>query len=292
MKKLILAAMAAMATVGLTVSCDNSKEKNEQEMAAAMQEASKAQLQSALADRDSLLSLVNEISAGMEQIKRLENILTIPGNGEMSADRRADIRADIILLQQTLEERRTQLADLEKKLKNSDLSNANLRKTIETLRMQIDSQAAEIETLRLNLEEANTHIGRLNQSVDSLTATVDTVTNERDAARLESVELTNELNTCYYVVASSKELKNHGILQTGFLRKAKIMKGDFDQNYFTTADKRDLTTLALHSNKAKVLTNHPESSYEIVQVNGQKTLRILKPDLFWSLTNYLVVEID
>lgn len=292
MKKLIFSTLAALSLTctGVLLSCNN-KSNEEAQNAQAIQDATREQLAGALADRDSLLSLVNEISAGMDQIKRLENILTIPGN-ELSTDQRADIRTDIILIQTALEKRRAQLEELESKLKNSDLSNSKLRKTIETLRMQIDSQAAEIETLRINLEDANQHIGRLTQSVDSLSATVDTVTEERDAARLESVELTNELNQCYYVVASSKELKAHGILQSGFLRKTKIMKGDFDQDYFTTADKRDLNSIPLHSNKAKVLTNQPETSYTIVQANGQKVLRITNKDAFWSLSNYLVVQID
>lgn len=289
MKKILLAAMAVLACS--TVACDNSKEKEDQQAAQAMQEASKAELQNAIADRDSLLGLVNQISADMDQIKRLENILSLPGDGE-TANSRANIRSDIASLQQTLEQRRLRLAELEEKLNKSNLTNSSLRKTIETLRMQIDSQSAEIETLRQSLEEANANIGRLNQSVDSLTATVDTVTGERDAARMQSVELTNELNTCYYVVASSKELKAHGIIESGFLRKTKLMKGDFDQAYFTVADKRDMRSLPLHSNKCKVLTNQPQGSYEIVEANGQKVLRITNPTAFWSLTNYLVVQID
>lgn len=272
------------------VACNNTNKEDEQ-AAQAMQDATKVELQGAIADRDSLLGLVNQISADMDQIKRLENILSLPSDGE-NPNRRADIRADISALQQTLEQRRVRLAELEEKLNKSNLTNSGLRKTIETLRMQIDSQSAEIETLRQSLEEAHANIGRLNQSVDSLSATVDTVTTERDAARLQSVELTNELNTCYYVIASNKELKAHNIVESGFLRKTKLLKGDFDQSYFTVADKRDLKSLPLHSSKCKVLTNQPQNSYEIVDVNGQKVLRVLNPTAFWSLTNYLVVEID
>ena len=94
------------------------------------------------------------------------------------------------------------------------------------------------------------------------------------------------------MAASSKELKEHKILETGFLRKSKLLKGNFDQSFFTTADKRTLTVLNLHSKKAKVLTNPPSGSYEIIDNNGQKALRILNPDSFWALSNYLVIEID
>lgn len=289
MKKLLIMALAAASVL---TACDNKAKEEAAAQQAALQAASKQELQVAVADRDSLLSLVNDISAGMDQIKRLENILSVSNASGESASQRAQIRSDIAAIQATLQQRREQLAQLEEKLNKSNLTNSNLRKTIETLRSQIDSQAAEIETLRANLDEAKAQIGTLNQAVDSLNTTVSTVTGERDAAQQESTELTNELNTCYYVAASSKELKEHKILETGFLRKSKLLKGNFDQSFFTTADKRTLTVLNLHSKKAKVLTNQPAGSYEIIDNNGQKALRILNPDSFWALSNYLVIEID
>lgn len=289
MKKLLVMALSAVVLLG---AC-NSKSDEEKKQEAALQEASKQELATAVADRDQLLSLVNEISSGMDQIKRLENILTVTNGmkGE-TASQRAQIQADIAAIQQTLQQRREQLADLEAKLNKSNINNANLKKTIETLRSQIDSQSAEIETLRTNLTEANRQIGVLNTAVDSLNTTVTSVTTERDAAQQESTELTNELNTCYYVIASKKELKDHKIIETGFLRKTKLMKADFDQTFFTTADKRTLTALPLHSKKAEVLTNQPAASYKIVDEGGQKVLQITNPDLFWSLSNYLVIKID
>lgn len=290
MKKLILLAAVA----GLIFSaCDNKPKENDEESAQALQAATTQELQVAVSDRDSLLSLVNDISSGMDQIKRLENILSVSSGAKgETASQRAQIRADIAAIQQTLEQRRQQLADLEAKLNKSSLTNSNLRKTIETLRSQIDSQAAEIETLRTSLEEANTQIGTLHTKVDSLNVTVDTISSQRDAAQLQSVELANELNTCYYVAASSKELKQHKILETGFLRKSKLLKGDFDQSFFNKADKRNLTEIKLYSKKAQVLTNQPAGSYQIADVNGQKVLRITNPDEFWSLSNYLVIKID
>lgn len=71
------------------------------------------------------------------------------------------------------------------------------------------------------------------------------------------------------------------------------MQGDFDKSFFVQADKRTLTSIQLHSNKAKVVsTTQPKSSYEIVDVNGQKVLRILNPSEFWGVSNYVVIQID
>ena len=70
------------------------------------------------------------------------------------------------------------------------------------------------------------------------------------------------------------------------------MKGDFDNSFFTLADKRTLMTNDLNSDKAEILTNQPAGSYVISQGNGHKVLRITNPQAFWSLSNYLVIKID
>ena len=289
MKKTLLAGLGALLVLGACTQKDESEEAHKQAIA----DASKVELQNAVADRDQLFLLVNEISQGMDQIKALENILTVNStvNGE-TPSQREQIQADIASIQKALQERREKLAELEKKLNSSNLTNNNLRNTIATLRNQIDSQASEIETLKSSLTAANNRIGELNTAVDSLNTTVTTVTEQKDKAEQQSVDLANELNTCYYAVGSKKELKENGIIETGFLRKTKIMEGDFDRNFFTTADKRTLTTIPLHSNKAKVLTNQPESSYVIEDQGGQKVIRVTNPDSFWSLSNYLVVQVD
>lgn len=287
MKKLVM----LLAVAALVTSCAKKTDSTTSEQA--MQEATRAELESAIADRDQLLGLVNEISSNMDQIKRLENILTV-GEGSSSevGSQRSQIEADIAAIQATLQQRREQLAQLEERLNRSNLNNKNLQATITALNNQIKNQEDEIASLTNNLTEARRQIGSLNETVDSLNTTVSTVTDERNIAQQEVEDVTAELNTCYYVAANKSELKEHKIIETGFLRKTKLLKGDFDQSFFQTANKQTLTTLNLHSNKAEVKTNHPADSYSLDDVNGSKVLRILDPAKFWSLTNYLVIQID
>lgn len=285
MRKLI-----AIGITGLLIlsGCTDKKKLEEAEK---QNDATRAELIEAVNDRDQLLSLVNEISAGMDQIKQLENILSVSGKNE-TPGQREQIQADIAAIQQTLQQRREKLAELEKKLSASSGANTELKKTIASLRSQIDSQAGEITTLRTNLSEATGKIGELDAAVDSLHTTVTTVTAERDSTEQQNTIITNELNQCFYAIGTKSELKENKIIETGFLRKTKLMKGDFDQSFFTTADKRTLTTLDLNSDKAEVLTNQPAGSYVITEVNGHKVLRITNPVAFWSLSNYLVIKID
>lgn len=250
-------------------------------------------LEVALANQDSLLNLMNDITEGMNQIKDLEQILSNTADlGAESKSRRDQVREDMVAIQKSLQDRRQRLAELEKKLTSSNSRNATLRKSIESLKAQIASQESTIETLRNDLAAANIHIEKLGMTVDSLNTTVEGVTAERDAAQRQSMKLNEELNTCYYAIGSKKELKENNIIETGFLRKTKIMPSDFKQGFFTTADKANISVINLHSKKAKVLTNQPADSYEIVDENGQKVLKITDSKRFWGLSNYLVIQID
>lgn len=270
-------------------SCNVNKEKEQQ----SLEYITKQELATALAERDELLALVKEISSGLEQIKRLENMMTIAAKSPSeNNDRKTQILSDISILKEKIRQRKEQLQKLEEKLQNSTINNKELQETIRALRIQIDSQIDEIESLNRRLISANEQIGILHNTVDSLYVTVSAVTGERDSVQETSIKFENELNVCFYVISKKSELKKHNIIETGFLRKTKLLQGDFDKDFFVISDKRTLDTLCLNTTKAKILTNHPESSYEISEVNGQKIIKITDPGQFWSLTNYLVVQSD
>jgi len=251
-------------------------------------------LRIALADQDSLLSLMNDVAEGMQQIKQMENILSSTSDfSAESRDKRKQIRNDMLIIQQALQTNRDKLAELEKKLQSSSANNATLKKSIQTLKQQIADQEGTIETLRNDLANANIHIERLTANVDSLTTKVTDVEAAKAQVEQEATTLNNELNTCYYALGSKRELKEHKLIETGFLRKTKILPEDFEQSYFTTADKRALTTIDFHSKKGKIITNQPADSYTITEApNGNKVLRITNPDRFWSVSNFLVIQID
>ena len=266
-----------------------------------LEEISRQDLVAALNERDQLLSIVSEVSAGMEEIKQLEDIMTISTRRptENTSGRRTQLLADISRLKEKIRQRKARLDELEKKLRDSAVNTSECLKTITALRALIDAQMAEIESLNRQLTAANEHIGRLSIAVDSLNPTARTVEGERNEARRSSasyeetsVRLGNKLNTCYFVVATKSDLRKHDIIESRFLRKTRLMKGDFDKGFFVTGDKRTLTALPLKASKVRILTNHPAGSYQIVDEEGEKVLRITDRDAFWSLTNYLVVQKD
>ena len=292
MRKIIAILLASMTFW----SCSNDSKQNEEQIA--LQDtinANKEALVKAIADRDSLFSLINDISDDMDQIKSLENILASNTWTSETSSKKEKIKNDLQILKNTLQQRQQKLNELEKKLKDSKLTNTKLEKTIETLKTQIAEHQSEIENLNTALTSAKGQIVKLENDKDSLNKTITTVSAEKakvEEIAEEAITNVNELNKCFYAIGSKKELKQNKILESGFLKKTKVMQGEYDQNFFSVADKRTLKKINLHSKKAKILTNHPANSYELQDVDGQKTLLITNPSIFWNLSNYLVIQID
>ena len=260
---------------------------------------------------NSLSTLVNEVSDGLNEIKEMERIVSTGSFNDETGDRKEQIRNDILLIKSSIQDRMNRLAELEEKLTRAeatrtyniynDSERKTMLETIANLKMQLTQQQEMIDDLTAKLNAAHTTIKNLNEKVDSLN-TVNThaiiekqkAKEEAQKAQQEMIQLNNELNECFYAIGSKKELKDHKIIETGFLRKTKVMQNsNIMRSYFTKADKRTLNEINLHSNKAKVLTNHDKQSYSIDQTaSGMKVLRIHNQDLFWQYTNYLVIQVD
>lgn len=281
------------ACVGLSLltSCGGNKTGNQDTTDSLTTELSDS-LQTVNAEKDSLVALMTEINDGMLQIKDMENILTSSNlNGE-TPSKKEEIKTNMLAIQEALEARRKKLETLEGRLKKSSAYSETMKKSVEKMKEQIAAQEQTIASLQEELRKANIKIEGLNTRVDSLSNVNASERSQKVQAQEEATRLANELNTCYYVVGSKKELKDNKIIESGFLRKTKIMEGDYVKSYFTKADKRSLSVVPLHSKKAKLLSKHPNGSYTIEDNGGVKTLKITNPTKFWEMSNYLIVQVD
>lgn len=290
MKKIIL----FFSAIGLILlaACNDAKNSNTDNGNGVLVEQLYDSLLVANAEKDSLLSIINDINDGMLQIRDMEKIISTTNFNNETRSKKQEIMDNMLLIQQALKDRREKLASLERKLKNSSGGNSQLQETIDNLKKQLAEQEATINRLTEALQKANIRIQLLNTTVDSLNVANQAISEQIDIAEQRSEQLALELNTCYYTIGSKSELKENNIIQTGFLRKTKVLEGDYEISYFTKADKRNLTEIPLYSKKAKLLTKHPSGSYEIVDNDGVKSLLITSPEKFWEQTNFLVVQIN
>lgn len=289
MKKILsTAALAAILLAGAT-SCGNTKLSQEDERNHRLDDSLKV----ALANADSLFSLLYDVTAGMDQITRLEGLMGSELNNE-NATARENLAKQMEAVQRGLIDRRKRIEELEAKLAATNGGSAKMKHQMDILRRQIDEQASAVSDLRAQLEAANIHIQALDSTIVSLNSTVDTVTAQRDKTEQELQATIAELNTVYYVIGTDKELKSANIIEGGgFLRKTKILPSDFDRSYMTRTDRRTLHEIPIDAKKAKVLTQQPQGSYQFDRLpNGNLSLVITDATAFWSVSNILVIKID
>lgn len=241
---------------------------------------------------DSLMLLMGDIYTGLDSINMQEGLLYNMNQGD-NADRREEIRRNLSAIKARLNANKQLLADMEAKVKNSGNQNSVLTKTIEQLKAHIASQDEKIAQLQSDLENANKQIGELNNTVAQKEEEVKTEIAAKEQAQAETVAAENEANKVYYAIGTNKELKKNGLLEKKFLGATKVLKGNFNASYFTTADKRNLSSIPTTAKKVKIWSNMPADSYQIVEnADKTKTIKITNPAKFWSLTPYLIIQVD
>lgn len=241
---------------------------------------------------DSLMLLMGDIYTGLDSINTQEGLL-YNMNGSEGGNRREEIRQNLSNIKARLAANKALLDQMEKKLNASGAESSVQAKTITQLKQRIEQQDAKIAQLEEELSNAKGQIEQLNTQVAETQEQVKAETEAKEQAQQETIAAENEANRVYYAIGTNKELKSNGLLEKKFLGATKVLKGDFNKNYFTQADKRNISSIPTNSKKLKVWSNMPAGSYEIVtNDNGTKTLKITNPASFWSLTPYLILQID
>ncbi len=251
-----------------------------------------SEYQEAVTFNDSLMLLMGDIYTGLDSINMQEGLLYNMGAGD-SADRRAEIRQNLATIKARLAANKQLLASMEAKLQASGNQNSVLTKTIQQLKDHIAQQDQKISQLENDLTQARGEIANLNTQVAEGQEQVKAETAAKEEAQAQATAAENEANRIYYAIGTNKDLKSKGLLEKKFLGATKVLKGEFDTSYFKAGDMRNLTSIPTNAKKVKIWTNMPEGSYQITgEKDGPKTIQITDPAKFWSLTHYLVVQID
>jgi hypothetical protein len=233
---------------------------------------------------------VNEVQSMLDTIKMKEKIINVSTQqgGELQVSAKDQIKNDITSIYGLLLKNKHQLDVLTRKLKASGMKVTELQILVARLTKDIAEKNKEIEALRDKLAKMDIVVETTNLKLDTLTNIVKDqnaqINNQSQTISTQDAEL----NTAYYIIGSSKELSKNGIIGKG----DRIL-GDFNKSLFTKIDIRKVTEISILSKKAKVLSNHPTSSYKLT---GDKkiiqALEITDYKAFWSNVRYLVIMVD
>ncbi|HEY5591377.1 MAG TPA: hypothetical protein VIK55_10200 [Paludibacter sp.] len=243
---------------------------------------------------DGYFSAMNQIEQNIEKIKSTENTISIQPTGqELNDDQRTKINEDMVYLSEMLQTNKDELARLKSKLKKSGFKSAELEGTISRLTKSLEEESTKVATLQTQLAEKDSLIAQLGTTVNDLGKNVENLSTDVKIKETKIKEQDETIHTAWYVFGTRKELKEQKIVTSdGIFSPQRVLERDFNKNYFVRIDARNTKSIPLYSTRAKILTNHPKSSYTLEKENGNFILLIVDPAQFWSVSKYLVIEVD
>ena len=231
------------------------------------------------------MDIVQDVDSSFEAIRESQNMLSMVSYEEGSQGVKQRVQENIYMISNLLAENNAKIAELEERLNESDLKNTKFQKTINRLKKDLKAKNEEIAKLYKDLESKNFKIDSLiveNQMVGQRAAEL-TALSEAQLAQLNAQDIA--LHTAYFFMGTRKELRANDI-------NVKDKDSGYRTSLFTPIDIRTFDRLATDSKSAKILTKHPEGSYELTRGEDKKyTLVIKNPTDFWNASKYLIIQV-
>lgn len=243
---------------------------------------------------DGYFSAMNQIEQNIEKIKSTENTISMqPVGQDLDDDTRTKINEDLVYLNDMLQTNKQELARLKSRLKKSAFRSSELEQTITRLTKALEEETTKVALLQTELSKKDSLIVQLSDMVSVKDKNIEDLSNENSTKETKIKEQDETIHTAWYVFGSKSELKEQKIITSdGLFSQQRVLERDFNKNYFVRIDARNTKSIPLYSTHAKILTSHPKSSYTLEKENGNFVLLIVDPSEFWSISKYLVIEVD
>lgn len=247
------------------------------------------------AEQQVALTTANEFvdifNSSIDSVLMNEDGIIFAKDDESPALTKEKIEKNLEQYNMILERQKKRIAELDKMLGDSKVDNQQLRTAISKMQAQLQQKEAEIAQLREKLKQKDLDISNLKAQVTSLNQNVADLNQNVADLTQQTQQQTVALNTGYYIMGKTKELKRQGVLSGGFLRKKKVDADNLDVSMFITVDTRTLTTLSIPDKKPKVVSQMPSDSYTLTDNgDGTTTLTITDRSRFWGQSSFLIIS--
>lgn len=269
----------------------------------------KVDMQQFVAERDSILQdnrsktqqldelngVLSTIAIGLDSIAVQENIL-FNGSGRdgVRLDKH-EIAARLNGMADILARQRAKIQALQDSLANRKTSQSveHLQRVVEFLNQQLAEKDQVIKSLRADLNNSKKDITQLRASLSDMKNRAVKAENKTQVLTTALSKQDDVINECYVRIGTKKQLSAAGLLKGGFLQKKKVNYEDVDKSKFNAVDIRKFREITLKSNNPKILTPQPSNrSFHFEESgDGTCTLVITNPTLFWSVSNYLIIQL-
>ncbi len=269
--------------------------KNEQKKQMAMMEDQKYSFTELITARDSTINdwvqTFDQIEKNLQTIKEKEKIISLNSSDkEFSKNKKEQILEDIKYINSLLDQNKKKIATLNEQLKKSGGTITSLQAKITGLEASMKQSELEISDLKTALTDKNFKIEQLNSTVNDMQVSID--------QKVKTInDQTAEMNKAFLASGTYKDLKAKGLVtkEGGFLglgRKQELLE-NFPDSLFKQVDITSTKTIPVNSKSAKLISEHPLGSYEMVHdgKNHIAYIEIKDPDQFWKISRYAVVEV-
>ncbi len=262
-----------------------------------------------LTERDSLMKVNEEqslqlnelngiiatIASGLDSIAAQENILLNNKGREGIMLNRQQIAANLKSMADILARQRQKIQMLHDSLDNKKSFRGveQLQKVIEFLNKQLAEKDQIIQSLSIEVNNSKKDVRQLQATLSDMRLKAE---NAEKKTKILTTALTTQdevINECYVKIGTKKQLSASGLLKGGFLQKKKVNYEEVDKSKFTAVDIRKFKEITLKSSNPKILTPQPSNRSYHFEDNGDGTcvLVITNPTLFWSISNFLIIQL-
>ncbi|HQZ42551.1 MAG: hypothetical protein IPF95_17295 [Flavobacteriales bacterium] len=249
-------------------------------------EQDEARARAQVAERDStinaMFSTFNRINENLREIQVKQGELGSTGTGaEQSSNVEDRIMGGIQSIDDLLADNQKLITKLRAQSKVSANGISELERTIAEMERSTNEKNVEIEGLKEELASSNSSLATL-------------IAMYRDKTQLSDMQR-NDLNTAYYVIGTSKELRANGVLTkeggfAGIGANTKLNMENLAKENFKQIDILEMQEIPVLSEKFKLSTSHPAGSFKIEEGSGK--LMITDANAFWSVSKYLVIVVE
>ena len=244
---------------------------------------------------DELNGVLATIATGLDSIAIQENILFTNKGRDGVMLNRQQIAANLKGMADILARQRAKIKILQDSLANKKSSQGveRLQKVVDFLNQQLAEKDQVIQSLRADLNNSKKDITQLRSSLSAMRTKAN---NAEQKTKVLSNALSKQdeiINECYVKIGTKKQLSAAGLLKGGFLQKKKINYEYVDKSKFNAVDIRKFREISLRSSNPKILTPQPSNrSFHFEESgDGNCTLVITNPTLFWSVSNFLIIQL-
>lgn len=285
--------------VGVLVSCNSVDPKLEK-----LQKENDS-LFSVLNHGDSVMNSIHVIYGDIESnLSKIESkkarINELANRKKLSKEDKELIMIEMDSISQLLSTNKLKVATLENTVTKEEADKAGLGHIIKGMNAENSAEDEGIESMKRELVQISSDFSELfenyvYQEAENLEMQekLSSASSELKAAQENLQSAQERLYSGWYVMGTKDELKSKGIVYTTGLLANKEVNEDFDRNLFKKVNTLDFKELILNGKKATIITTHPSESYELIGIKKKMDRLLIKnPEKFWSVSKFLIIEVE